>query len=84
MPSGMAVRRLRRQRPPTAFLRRPERLRIAPDERTCLVCGETAVRWALHEEHWTAKPWHCPRCEDLGVLVPTVSFLRDGEYEIVR
>jgi hypothetical protein len=56
----------------------PVRLRIAANERTCLVCGETAMASNWHE----AADWHCPRCEDRGVLVPTVSYLKQGEYEV--
>lgn len=47
-------------------------VRVAPGEKTCTVCGETITAAA------------CPRCDDGGALVPTVSYLRDGEWVEAR
>lgn len=53
------------------------RVRVAPGERTCMECGETT------------PDAYCPRCslDDEGQirggaqLVPTLSYLQDGEWE---
>jgi len=57
------------------------RVRVAPGEMTCLDCGETT----------SARDSYCVRCAaddqqqqnsgGAGRLVPTLAYLRDGEYE---
>lgn len=61
------------------------RVRVAPGELTCMVCGET------FPADWS----RCPRCtndeENSGhdkrfrrtPVAPTISYLRSGEYEVV-
>ena len=64
------------------------RIRVAPDEVTCRVCGET------FPGSWSG----CPRCANEGgndhnemgwrtykkvPTIPTLSYLRDGEWERV-
>lgn len=46
-------------------------------ELTCTVCGEVSA---------DGKCWHCGRGLDpaLTPMVPTVSYLQDGEYEFIR
>lgn len=50
---------------------------VSPDEMTCLECGETTVE---------GKCWRCGRGADAAVtpMVPTISYLQDGEYEFTR
>ncbi len=54
------------------------RVKVAPGEKTCTRCGET-----------TAESY-CPRCAEqmhwtkARNLVPTVTYLRAGEYEVSR
>lgn len=57
-------------------------VRVLPNERTCISCGETVL----------ANETGCTRCEDLQYkkrptvsdqLVPTISYLRPGEYQLI-
>lgn len=60
------------------------RIRVAADEMTCTACGETAV-WS-GDAHGHRRVY-CLRCHedgeavDTGGLVPTLSYLRAGEWE---
>lgn len=58
------------------------RVRVIPNELTCLECGETFGPNDI-----------CPRCgtmddgerrSELPQSVPTLSYLQEGEYEVVR
>lgn len=58
------------------------RVRVLPDEMTCLGCGETFVagRYCVNcsvNEDGTRRRNPPP-------AVPTVSYLREGEYEMAR
>jgi hypothetical protein len=48
-----------------------------PTELTCTVCGEVSA---------DGKCWHCGRGLDPAMtpMVPTISYLQDGEYEFIR
>lgn len=55
------------------------RVKVGPGERTCTRCGETCTGS------------YCERCSDLvgmalarQALVPTLDYLRPGEYDVYR
>lgn len=61
------------------------RIRVGKEELTCTVCGETSA-WGYcvrcnEEAHGNGE--NAKRRTLAQHMVPTVSYLRDGEYEVV-
>lgn len=65
------------------------RVRVAKNEMTCLVCGEVAI---VGRDGEGSDRIYCPRCamseeghwtEHMNSLTPTISYLREGEFECV-
>ncbi len=62
------------------------RIRVGKEELTCTVCGETSA-WGYcvrcNEEVGVMGNKHAQVAANRGRMVPTVSYLKDGEYEVV-
>ena len=61
------------------------RVKVARNEMTCTVCGEVtnqAYCMRCNEEIGVMGKKHAQVAAKRGRMVPTVSYLRDGEYEV--
>ena len=64
----------------------PVRIRVGVGEMTCTVCGEVTNQnycMRCNEEMGVMGNKHAQVAAKRGRMVPTVSYLRDGEYEVV-
>ena len=69
---------------PTLYI--APRIRVGRNEMTCTVCGEvTNQNYCVrcNEEVGVMGNKHAQVAAHHGRMVPTVSYLRDGEYEVV-
>jgi hypothetical protein len=66
------------------------KVRVAPNELTCTGCGEIALAGGDMKGRLI---YYCPLCgtdevgtlrKDAPALVPTLSYLQPGEYEVMR
>ncbi len=61
-----------------------KRIRVGRGEMTCTRCGETTNQaYCVRCGDDTAKAGYTKTVRGMGQLVPTVSYLKDGEYEVV-